>query len=130
MAVEIQEPVGARVRMGSIRKVSNGQTQDLQKSINTAWDTECAGIFIVGGGVPKNFIFQSMQFSPNSAKYVVQITTDVQVSAGGLSSASLNEAVSWGKINKEGDISQVHLDATVALPIILSYLKYQFKIDD
>ncbi len=96
---------------------------DLQDMINTAWDCERAGVFIVGGGVPKNFIFQAMQFSPNSASYVVQITTDVQVSAGGLSSASLSEAISWGKINKLGNTSQVHLDATVAMPLILSYLK-------
>ena len=97
--------------------------EDLQECINTAWDTEIPGVFIVGGGVPKNFIFQAMQFSPNSAKYVVQITTDVQVSAGGLSSASLNEAISWGKVNVKGKTSQVHADATIALPIILAYLK-------
>ena len=97
--------------------------EDLNEMINKAWDTKVPGVFICGGGVPKNFIFQAMQFSPNSAKYVVQITTDAQVSAGGLSSASLSEAVSWGKINAEGESSQVHLDATVAMPIILSYLK-------
>ena len=84
---------------------------DLKQMINTAWDAKSAGVFIVGGGVPKNFIFQAMQFSPNSAKYVVQITTDSQVSAGGLSSASLSEAVSWGKINVEATTSQVHADA-------------------
>ncbi len=101
--------------------------EDLNEMINKAWDTKSPGIFICGGGVPKNFIFQSMQFSPNSAKYVIQVTTDVQVSAGGLSSASLSEAISWGKINAKGEVSQVHLDATVALPIILSYLKQKQK---
>ena len=97
--------------------------EDLNEMINTAWDSKKPGVFICGGGVPKNFIFLAMQFSPNSAKYVVQITTDVQVSAGGLSSASLSEAVSWGKINEKGESSQVHADATIAMPIILSYLK-------
>ena len=96
---------------------------DLQECINLAWDSKSPGVFIVGGGVPKNFIFQAMQFSPNSAKYVVQVTTDVQVSAGGLSSASLSEAISWGKVNAQGETSQVHLDATIALPIVLAYLK-------
>ncbi|WP_457559180.1 deoxyhypusine synthase family protein [Candidatus Harpocratesius sp.] len=100
---------------------------DLQDCINLAWDSAVPGVFIVGGGVPKNFIFQAMQFSPNSAKFVVQLTTDVQVSAGGLSSASLNEAISWGKVNAHGDTSQVHIDATIALPIILSYLKQKKK---
>jgi deoxyhypusine synthase len=102
--------------------------EDLNEMINTAWDTKVPGVFILGGGVPKNFIFQAMQFSPNSAKYVVQVTTDAQVSAGGLSSASLSEAISWGKINPEGQSSQVHVDATIAMPIILSYLK-QRKLD-
>jgi len=101
--------------------------EDLNDMINTAWDTKVPGVFILGGGVPKNFIFQAMQFSPNSAKYVVQITTDAQVSAGGLSSASLSEAVSWGKINVKGDSSQVHLDASIAVPILLSYLKQKKK---
>lgn len=97
--------------------------EDLNDMINTAWDAQIPGVFICGGGVPKNFIFQAMQFSPTSAQYVIQVTTDAQVSAGGLSSASLNEAISWGKINAKGESSQVHLDATVALPLILSYLK-------
>jgi deoxyhypusine synthase len=96
---------------------------DLREMINIAWDAKNAGVCIIGGGVPKNFIFQAMQFSPNNAKYAIQITTDVQVSAGGLSSASLNEAISWGKINAQGETSQVHLDATVALPLMLAYLK-------
>ena len=100
---------------------------DLQDMIGNAWDSKRAGVFICGGGVPKNFIFQAMQFTPASASYVVQVTTDVQVSAGGLSSASLSEAISWGKINEKGDTSQVHLDATVALPIVLSYLKEKKK---
>ncbi|MHA1720147.1 MAG: deoxyhypusine synthase family protein [Promethearchaeota archaeon] len=101
------------------------QFEDLQEMINRAWDTKVAGVFIAGGGVPKNFIFQAMQFSPNSAKYVVQITTDAQVSAGGLSSASLSEAISWGKIASKSETVQVHLDNTIALPIILAYLKQQ-----
>ncbi len=101
--------------------------EDLNEMINLAWDSIDPGVFICGGGVPKNFIFQAMQFSPNSAKYVIQVTTDVQVSAGGLSSASLSEAISWGKINEQGESSQIHADATIVLPILLSYLKQRKK---
>ncbi len=104
------------------------QFEDLQEMINKAWDTKVAGVFIAGGGVPKNFIFQAMQFSPNSAKYVAQITTDAQVSAGGLSSASLSEAISWGKVATKGETVQVHMDCTIALPIILSFLKQKKKL--
>jgi len=85
----------------------------------------CPAITDSGLGMQLSFIHP--QFSPNSAKYVVQVTTDVQVSAGGLSSASLSEAISWGKVNPQGETSQVHLDATIALPIILAYLKQKQK---
>ena len=51
------------------------------------------------------------------------ITTDSMISAGGLSSASLEEAVSWGKVNVEAPKVTVHCDATIALPILMGYLK-------
>ena len=90
--------------------------------VNLAWDAKKAGICIIGGGVPKNFIFQSMQFSPNSADYAIQITMD-RPEPGGLSGATLNEAMSWGKVNKNAKYSTVISDATIALPIIFWYLK-------
>ena len=63
-----------------------------------------------------------MQFSDNCAEYAIQITTDIVTSAGGLSSASLEEAVSWGKVNENADRVTVHCDLTIALPIISCYL--------
>lgn len=95
---------------------------DLDRLINMAWDFESAGVFIIGGGVPKNFIFQSLQFSPNSATYAIQLTTD-RPEPGGLSGATLNEAISWGKVNPEASRVTVICDATIALPLILAYLR-------
>jgi deoxyhypusine synthase len=80
----------------------------------------------VGGGTPKNFIMQSLQFCPNSANYAIQITMD-RPEPGGLSGASLNEAISWGKINEKAVYSTVISDATIALPIIFWYLKKSVK---
>nr|MDO8116676.1 deoxyhypusine synthase family protein [Candidatus Sigynarchaeota archaeon] len=100
--------------------------EDLNRMINTAWDSKVVGVFIIGGGVPKNFAFQALQFSPNSATYAIQITMD-RPEPGGLSGATLSEAVSWGKVNAEAPAVTVICDATIAVPLILAYLKDVFK---
>lgn len=104
------------------RDMNLNHFKDMMEMVNLAWDAENAGVCIVGGGVPKNFIFQSLQFCPTSAKYAIQITTD-RPEPGGLSGATLDEAVSWGKVNERAQKSMVISDATIALPIILWYLK-------
>ena len=96
--------------------------KDMLEMVNLAWDAKTAGVCFVGGGVPKNFIMQSMQFCPTSASYAVQITMD-RPEPGGLSGATLREAMSWGKVNKDARYSTLIADATIALPIILCYLK-------
>ena len=101
--------------------------EDMRKMVDIAWDAKQAGICIVGGGVPKNFIMQSLQFCPNSAKYAIQITLD-RPETGGLSGATLKEAISWGKVNRNAKFSTIISDATIALPLILWYLKNQKRI--
>ncbi|MBD3185653.1 deoxyhypusine synthase [Candidatus Bathyarchaeota archaeon] len=94
---------------------------DLDRFITMAWDMENVGVFIVGGGVPKNFTFQALQFSPNSATRAVQVTMD-RPEPGGLSGASLDEAISWGKVNPDAAHVTVVCDATIFLPLALAYL--------
>jgi deoxyhypusine synthase len=94
--------------------------------VNKAWDAKIAGICIVGGGVPKNFIMQSLQFCPNSATYAIQITMD-RPEPGGLSGATLKEAISWGKLNEKAKYTTIISDATIALPLIFWFLKSTFK---
>jgi deoxyhypusine synthase len=94
----------------------------MMEMVNLAWDSKKAGVIVVGGGVPKNFIMQSLQFCPNSATYAIQITMD-RPEPGGLSGATLKEAMSWGKVNIEAKYSTVISDATIALPLIFWYLK-------
>ncbi len=100
--------------------------KDMLKMVDLAWEAKKAGICIVGGGVPKNFIMQSLQFCPNSASYAIQITMD-RPEPGGLSGATLREAISWGKVNETAKYSTVITDATIALPLILWYLKQCFN---
>ena len=104
------------------QKVNLNHFKDMLKMVDLAWDAKKAGVCIIGGGVPKNFIMQSLQFCPNSASYAIQITMD-RPEPGGLSGATLQEAISWGKVNQNAKYSTVISDATIALPLILWYLK-------
>ncbi|PIN86642.1 deoxyhypusine synthase [Candidatus Woesearchaeota archaeon CG10_big_fil_rev_8_21_14_0_10_44_13] len=95
---------------------------DLKEILSIAWDSKKAGVFYVGGGVPKNYIQQAMQFSPKSAEYGIQITMD-RPEPGGSSGAELREGISWGKMNEKGKFIDVVCDATIALPLIVAKLK-------
>ena len=60
-------------------------------------------------------------------KYAIQITTDAP-QWGGLSGCTLEEAVSWGKINSESGSRVVcYCDATIALPLITHALNERVK---
>lgn len=94
---------------------------DIKEIVDIAWTAKKRGIIYVGGGVSKNFIQQSLQFS-KGADYGVQITID-NPSGGGSSGAPLKEGISWGKMNEKARFVDVNCDATIALPLILSYVK-------
>jgi deoxyhypusine synthase len=91
---------------------------DMNDIIDIAWTSKKNGIIYVGGGLPKNFIQQSLQFS-KGADYGIQITTD-RAESGGSSGAPLKEGISWGKMNSKGKYVDVPCDATIALPLIYS----------
>jgi deoxyhypusine synthase len=85
--------------------------------------------FIVGGGSPKNFLLQTepqiqevLGIDERGHDYFLQMT-DARPDTGGLSGATPNEAVSWGKIDPEqlpGTVV-VYIDNTVALPLLTAY---------
>lgn len=96
---------------------------DINELVEIAWNPETVnGVFILGGGVPKNFVMQAMQFSPKTHRYAVQITMD-RPEPGGLSGATLSEGISWGKIGKNADYVDVICDVTIALPFLVAALK-------
>jgi deoxyhypusine synthase len=94
---------------------------DLQEiwSIRKMYDN--VGAVILGGGVPKNYVFQSFYFENKKLNYVIQITLD-RPETGGLSGATLDEAVSWGKIEEEARKVVVVSEVTLAFPIIVASL--------
>ncbi|MBI4149732.1 deoxyhypusine synthase family protein [Candidatus Woesearchaeota archaeon] len=93
---------------------------DLPEMINLAWGKKC-GVVYLGGGVPKNFIQQAMQFA-GGASYGIQITTD-RPEAGGSSGAELKEGISWGKLHNDAMHVTVPCDVTIALPLIVAAAK-------
>jgi deoxyhypusine synthase len=88
-----------------------------------------SAVFILGGGSPKNFVLQTepqiqevMGVAEKGHDYFLQVT-DARPDTGGLSGATPNEAVSWGKIDpdKLPDTVVCYVDSTVALPLITAY---------
>jgi len=94
---------------------------DINKIIDISWTSKKTGVIYIGGGVPKNFIQQALQFS-KGADYGIQITTD-RAEPGGSSGAPLKEGISWGKMKKDADFVDVFCDATIALPLIYASVK-------
>ena len=95
---------------------------DMKGLIDRCYEAKRSGVFIVGGGVPKNFILQSMLVTPRSFDYAIQLTMD-RPETGGLSGATLDEARSWGKVGENARSVTVYSDATITLPIIVAAAK-------
>jgi len=92
---------------------------DMPALMDRCFAAKKAGALLVGGGVPKNFILQSMLMTPNGFDYAVQLTGD-RPDLGGLSGATLDEARSWGKITEEAEAVTVYGDATMTLPLLVA----------
>ena len=83
------------------------------------------GLFMVGGGVPKNFAQDTVVCAEilghdnvEMHKYAVQITV-ADVRDGACSSSTLKEACSWGKVDVALE-QMVFAEATTVAPIIVS----------
>jgi len=127
----IDSILGIQIWMNSqSRYLKIDVTKDLDYVINLNFDLKKegkkTGAFILGGGVPKNFILQSVLVPDKPHNYVVQVTVDTP-QYGGLSGATLEEALSWGKIDEESKICTLYCDATIALPLIVSTLIERFE---
>jgi deoxyhypusine synthase len=115
----------ARVRTG--HRVVFDIIGDVMETSHIALNSQRTGVIYVGGGTPKNFIQQAEvaayiygQEVPGH-KYGVQITMD-QPQWGGLSGCTFEEAQSWRKIAPDADFVTLNVEATVALPLVVSAL--------
>jgi deoxyhypusine synthase len=95
---------------------------DMRGLIDRCYEAKHTGVLIVGGGVPKNYILQSMLVTPRSFDYAIQLTMD-RPETGGLSGATLDEARSWGKLGERSRAVTVYSDATITLPLIVAAAK-------
>jgi deoxyhypusine synthase len=87
------------------------------------------GLFMIGGGVPKNFTQDTVICAEILGKdvpmhkYAIQITV-ADVRDGACSSSTLKEASSWGKVDTVFE-QMVYAEATSVLPLIASYLYHK-----
>ena len=88
-----------------------------------------SGVLILGGGSPKNFALQTepqiqeiYKLPEKGHDYFIQVT-DARVDTGGLSGATSQEAVTWGKVDPAQlpDTVVCYTDSTIALPLMTAY---------
>lgn len=94
-----------------------------------------SGVIIFGGGAPKNFLLQTepqlqeiMGIAEKGHDHFIQFT-DARPDTGGLSGATPQEAVSWGKVDPEKlpDTVVCYADSTIAMPLLASYVMAKCK---
>ncbi len=110
---------------GDRPKVSLDSAKDFYELTQLKIHTPTTGLLMIGGGVPKNFaqdIVVAADVLGTEApmhKYAIQITV-ADVRDGALSSSTLKEASSWGKVDLTYE-QMVYSEATLALPLITGY---------
>jgi deoxyhypusine synthase len=110
---------------GAAPKVSIDSAKDFYELTQLKIHNPTTGLFMLGGGVPKNFaqdIVVAADILGTEApmhKYAVQVTV-ADVRDGALSSSTLKEASSWGKVDTVFE-QMVFCEATLAVPLVAGY---------
>jgi len=105
--------------------VSIDSVKDFRELTEIKMRSPVSGLFMIGGGVPKNFAQDTVVCAEvlgnrvDMHKYAVQITV-ADVRDGACSSSTLKEASSWGKVDTTYE-QMVFAEATSVLPLIASY---------
>ena len=99
---------------------------DMTRLNDLAHESSSAGALVVGGGVPKNYVLQTMLVTPGAYDYAVQLTTDPE-HTGGLSGATLDEARSWGKLERDARNVTVVGDATLTFPLLVAAVRERLE---
>jgi len=120
------------------------QVREFDQFVRIGRHARDVGVIYVGGGVPKDFAqLMAISLSPQNRdqpvegrasiarsalteycyphRYAIQITTD-SPQWGGLSGCTLDEAISWGKVEATGRHTTCYCDATIALPLLCQAL--------
>ncbi|MBP1645107.1 MAG: deoxyhypusine synthase [Bacteroidetes bacterium] len=109
--------------------LSIDSVKDFLELTNIKIAAKTTGLFMVGGGVPKNFTQDTVVCAEvlghdvEMHKYAIQITV-ADVRDGACSSSTLKEASSWGKVDTTFE-QMVYAEATTVVPLIGSYLYHK-----
>jgi len=109
--------------------LSIDSVKDFRELTRIKTKSPISGLFMIGGGVPKNFAQDTvicaeiLEKPVNMHKYAVQITV-ADVRDGACSGSTLKEARSWGKVDA-GHEQMVYAEATSVLPLIASYVYHK-----
>ncbi|MCB9248165.1 MAG: deoxyhypusine synthase [Ignavibacteriales bacterium] len=107
------------------KHVSFDSGKDFLELTQIKMNTKETGIFMIGGGVPKNFTqdivvaAEILQEDAPMHKYAIQITV-ADDRDGALSGSTLKEASSWGKVETTYE-QMVYSEATIAMPLVAGY---------
>lgn len=105
--------------------VSIDSVKDFRELTDVKVRQGTTGIFMIGGGVPKNFVqdivvsAEFLGFHAEMHQYAVQLTV-ADERDGALSGSTLKEASSWGKVDLAHE-QMVYGEATVTLPLVAGY---------
>ncbi len=107
------------------KHVTIDSVRDFRELTMIKIEANVTGLFMIGGGVPKNFAqdvvvcAEILGKAVPMHKYAVQITV-ADARDGACSSSTLQEASSWGKVDTKYE-QMVYAEATTVLPLIASY---------
>jgi deoxyhypusine synthase len=107
------------------KHVSIDSAKDFLELTKIKLNCKETGIFMIGGGVPKNFTqdivvaADILEEEASMHKYAVQVTV-ADERDGALSGSTLKEASSWGKVETTFE-QMVYGEATICMPLIAGY---------
>jgi deoxyhypusine synthase len=111
------------------RHVSIDSVKDFHQLTDIKIKAKSTGLFMIGGGAPKNFAQDTVVCAEilghkvSVHKYAIQITV-ADSRDGACSSSTLKEANSWGKVDATSE-QMVFAEATSVLPLIASYVYHK-----
>ena len=111
------------------KHVSIDSVKDFLELTKIKMAAQTSGLFMIGGGVPKNFVQDTVICAEVLGKevpmhkYAIQITV-ADPRDGACSSSTLKEASSWGKVETAYE-KMVYAEATSVLPLIVSYVYHK-----
>ncbi len=111
------------------KHLSIDSVKDFLELTKIKMEAKATGLFMIGGGVPKNFTQDTVVCAEvlgkevEMHKYAIQITV-ADSRDGACSSSTLKEACSWGKVDIAYE-QMVYAEATTVVPLIASYLYHK-----